>query len=72
MGSRRSGGATGRGRKVCMDSRSVGATGRGRRSAWAAEGRVVPLDEGGRPQVLRILVLKPLKLRSRENERDFL
>jgi hypothetical protein len=26
--------------------RSVGATGRGRRSAWAVEGRVVPLEEG--------------------------
>jgi len=45
MGSRRSGGATGRGR-----------------SAWAVKGRVVPLDEGGRPQVLTILVLKPLTL----------
>jgi hypothetical protein len=31
--------------------RSGGATGRRRRSAWAVEGRVVPLDEGGRPQV---------------------
>ena len=26
--------------------RSVGATGRGRKSAWAVKGRVVPLDEG--------------------------
>lgn len=33
-----------------------------RRSAWVVEGRVVPLDEGGRPQVVRILVLKPLEL----------
>jgi len=32
------------------------------RSAWVVEGRVVPLDEGGRPQVLRILILKPLEL----------
>ena len=42
------------------------------RSVWVVEGRVVPLDEEGRPQVLRILVLKPLELRSRENERHFL
>jgi hypothetical protein len=26
--------------------RSGGATGRGRRSAWVVEGQVVPLDEG--------------------------
>jgi len=63
MGSRRSDGAAGRGRKVYVGSRmSVVATGRGRRSAWAVEGRVVRLDGGGRPQVLMILVLKSLKL----------